>query len=593
MCRIAGQVSLHADADCKRSNVAAMTLAMQHGGPDGEGQFLGDKNSVCFGHRRLALIDISADGAQPMTDFNGNYTITFNGEIYNYKILKVELQALGYLFKNQSDTEVILTAYAHWGTAAFARFNGMFAFALYDQKLQKVYLVRDQSGMKPLYYQIKDKGLLFASEIRAFRKIGINKESPDWKILFLSFGFIPEPATILDEVLMLPKASFLEWNIEAESAKIETYIQPEKQTYVTDLEEAKQLIRQSFSKAVQQHLIADAPVGLFLSGGIDSSIIALEAAQFKGSGLHTLSLTFDDLNFDESKYQLTIASRIGSRHHPLNLNQKTFNTQAESILQAMDQPSADGINTWFVAQLAKKQGLKAVLSGLGGDELFGGYPSFKRIRFLKRLKKTLPKFAIKLFQKFPKKAYQKLAYLSLQSPVGYYLSLRGYFVPDQIAIILNIPVKKVWQTINSFNYMVIEESDPYLFAAKLEQDLYMKNQLLHDSDMMGMQHGIEIRMPFLDTEFIQTVNSIHPSIRFNKKLVKGLLIKSYEDLLPKEIWNRRKKGFSFPMQKWLKTNPITTNLKASKNPSIASFTRLFLKGKLHWSKMLTLYFVNS
>ncbi len=593
MCRIAGQVSIHTNTDSQRSNVAAMTLAMQHGGPDGEGQFLDDKNSVCFGHRRLALIDLSADGAQPMTDGSGNYTITFNGEIYNYQTIKTELQGLGYLFKNQTDTEVILLAYAHWGTAAFDRFNGMFAFALHDQKLQKVYLVRDQSGMKPLYYRVKDKELLFASEIRAFRTIGINQENPDWKVLFLAFGFIPEPATILDEVLMLPKGSFLVWTIEAESAKVETYLQPEKQTYITDLEEAKRLIRQSFGKAVQQHLIADAPVGLFLSGGIDSGIIALEAAQSRGLGLHTLSLTFDDLNFDESRYQLIIASKIGSQHHSINLNQKAFNEQTESILQIMDQPSADGLNTWFVAQLAKKQGLKAALSGLGGDELFGGYPSFKRISFLKKLNKSLPGFALQLFQKFPKKAYQKLAYLSLQSPVGYYLSLRGYFIPNQIAAILNIPVKEVWQIIRGFNYPKIAASDPYLFTAQLEQDFYMKHQLLHDSDMMGMQHGIEIRMPFLDKEFVKTVNSIHPSIRFDKKLVKGLLVKSYEDLLPKEIWNRRKMGFSFPMQKWLKTNPVITNLEASKNPSIASFTKLFLKGKVHWSKMLILKFVNS
>ncbi|WP_419802980.1 asparagine synthase (glutamine-hydrolyzing) [Mucilaginibacter sp.] len=592
MCRIAGQVSLHTNADSKQSNVAAMMLAMQHGGPDDEGQFLGDKNSICFGHRRLALIDLSADGAQPMTDVTGNYTITFNGEIYNYQTIKAELQKLGYTFNNQSDTEVILAAYTLWGTTAFARFNGMFAFALYDKHLQKTYLVRDQSGMKPLYYRIKNRELLFASEILAFRKIGIDQENPDWKILFLAFGFIPEPATILYEVFMLPKGCFLEWDIKAESAKIETYIQPKKQTYITNLEEAKLLIRQSFSKAVQRHLIADAPVGLFLSGGIDSGIIALEAAQAKGSGLHTLSLTFDDLNYDESKYQLIMALKIKSKHQILNLSQKVFTEQAESVLQAMDQPSADGINTWFVAQIAKKQGLKAVLSGLGGDELFGGYPSFRRIKYLKKLTHYLPDIAFNLLQKLPKEAYQKLTYLSLHSSIGYYLSLRGYFAPNQIASILNIPIKEVWQTIGNFDYPVCSEPNSNLFAAQIEQDLYMKNQLLHDSDMMGMQHGIEIRMPFLDTDFIQTVNNIHSSIRFDQKLPKGLLIKSYQDLLPKEIWDRKKMGFSFPLQKWMKTNPITANLATSKNASIASFTQQFLEDKLHWSKLLALYFVS-
>ncbi len=591
MCRIAGQVSKNINADEKRSRVAAMTLAMQHGGPDGEGQFLDDKNSICFGHRRLALIDLSADAAQPMTDADGNYTITFNGEIYNYQSIKTELQNIGYQFKNQSDTEVILVAYARWGTAAFDRFNGMFAFALFDKRLQKVYLVRDQSGMKPLYYQAKNGQLLFASEIRAFRRAGVNQENKDWRILFLAFGFIPEPQTILQDVLMLPKGSFLEWNILAEDHQIKSYLQPKTSNLITSLEEAKHLVKQKLNQAVQRHLIADAPVGLFLSGGIDSSIIALEAAETRGSGLHTLSLTFDDAAFDESKYQLLMASKIKSRHHQLHLNKADFDEQIYSVLQAMDQPSADGINTWFVSKLAKKHGLKAVLSGLGGDELFGGYPSFNRIKLLKNLRGNLPDRILKLFQGLPNKAYQKLAYLSLNSDVGYYLSLRGYFTPIQIAAILNIPVKEVWQKIGSFKYTDNLITDPNLFTAQLEQDFYMKNQLLRDTDAMSMQHGIEIRTPFLDTEFLAVINSINSTLRFDKKISKGLLIKSYQDLLPIEIWNRKKMGFSFPLQQWLKNNPITTRLQESKNLSIASFTQDFLKNKLHWSKLLALHII--
>lgn len=593
MCRIAGQVSKNINTDEKRSRVAAMTLAMQHGGPDGEGQFLDDKNSICFGHRRLALIDLSADAAQPMTDAAGNYTITFNGEIYNYQSIKTELQKLGYQFKNQSDTEVILVAYTHWGTAAFDRFNGMFAFALFDKRLQKVYLVRDQSGMKPLYYQIKNGQLLFASEIRAFRKAGLNQENKDWRILFLAFGFIPEPQTILQDVLMLPKGSFLEWNILAEDHQIKNYVQSKTSNLITSLEEAKHLVKQKFNQAVQRHLIADAPVGLFLSGGIDSSIVALEVAETKGSGLHTLSLTFDDAAYDESKYQLLMASKIKSRHHQLHLTKADFDEQIHLILKAMDQPSADGINTWFVSKLAKKHGLKAVLSGLGGDEFFGGYPSFNRIKLLKKLSANSPDRILKLFQNLPNKAYQKLAYLSLNSDVGYYLSLRGYFTPIQIAAILNMPVKEVWQKIGSFKYDDSLITDPNLFTAQLEQDFYMKNQLLRDTDAMSMQHGIEIRTPFLDTGFLAAINSINSDLRFDKKIPKGLLITSYQDLLPTEIWDRKKMGFSFPLQQWLKNNLITRGLQESKNPSIASFTQDFLKDKLHWSKILALHLIKN
>jgi asparagine synthase (glutamine-hydrolysing) len=591
MCRIAGVVSLNPNADKKRHLISEMCLSMKHGGPDGEGVFLDDKSSICFGHRRLALIDLSAAGAQPMMDVTKDYTITFNGEIYNFQLLKKELQSLGFPFQTNSDTEVILAAYAHWGTQAFHRFNGMFAFALFDKNLQKVFLVRDQSGMKPLYYRIKNKELLFASEIRAFRSIGINQNHPDWKILFLAFGFIPEPITILDEVLMLPKANYMEWDIAAETYQINNYLQPKTSLLITDLEEAKQLIRQKLHEAVNRHLIADAPIGVFLSGGVDSSIIASEASKFKGADLHTLSLTFDDADFDESRFQIIMAKKLGSNHSSERISEQHFQDQVNEIFKAMDQPSADGINTWLVAKLAKEQGLKAVLSGLGGDELFGGYPSFKRIKLLKRLSNWLPANMLRLFQKSTKEVYQKLAYLSLRSDLGYYLALRGYFAPRQIAAVLNVPVKEVWTKIGQFEFPVNSEKNNGLFASRLEQDLYMKNQLLRDTDAMSMQHGIEIRMPFLDTEFLSCVNSIQNNLRFDQKLAKSLLIKSYKNILPEEIWKRKKMGFSFPLQKWLKQNSIVTELNRSSNPSIASFTQGFLEDKVHWSKMVALHLV--
>lgn len=590
MCRIAGQVSLNTNADEKRSLISRMCTAMQHGGPDGEGFFLYDKNSICFGHRRLALIDLSADAAQPMQDITENYAITFNGEIYNYQCLKTELKALGYQFKTHSDTEVILVAYAHWGTTAFHRFNGMFAFALYDKHLQKVFLVRDGSGIKPLYYQTKNQELLFASEIRAFRQIGINQNHPDWKILFLAFGFIPEPLTILNQVLMLPKGHFLEWNVNAATYQIKSFGAPIPPHFITDPIEAVKLIQQKLHAAVNRHLIADAPIGVFLSGGIDSSIIALETATVKGKALRTLSLTFDEVDYDESKFQQILVNKIESRHHTHKLTTRDFNEQAESILNVMDQPSADGINTWFVAQLAQKQGLKAVLSGLGGDELFGGYPSFKRMNLLKNLDSLLSANALKLFRKSPKEVYQKLSYLSLRSDVGYYLALRGYFAPQQIAAILNTTVKEVWEKIGSFQYQSFSNTNPDLFTAHLEQDFYMKNQLLRDADAMSMQHGVEIRVPFLDTEFVAAVNSIKSCLRFDKKLPKGLLIRSYQSQLPQIIWNRKKMGFSFPLQKWLKTHPVTAKLKNSANPAVTSFTKRFLQDKMHWSKLIALHF---
>ena len=592
MCRIAGIIT-KSIAKNSRQRVAKMCTAMQHGGPDGEGIFVDENNSVCFGHRRLALLDLTNNAAQPMIDVSGNYTITFNGEIYNYPEIRAELTQIGYSFKSASDTEVILNAYAHWGTKAFAMFNGMFAFALFDKFLQQVFLVRDQQGIKPLYYQISDQGLVFASEVRAFREIGIAKGNKNWKVLFLAFGFVPEPATTLEEVFMLPKSSFLTWNIADGDWKTDRFVVIKEASVIKSESQAIKKIHQELTNAVSRHLIADAPIGIFLSGGIDSSIITIAAAGLKKNKLVTLSVTFAESAFNESNYQQLIAQQVSSDHHTMLLNKSAFLNEAENILKSMDQPSVDGINTWFIARWAKQNGLKAVLSGVGGDELFGGYPSFKRIRILKTLS-AMPAWIIdKIASVTHKDSLLKLSYLKLKNVTGYYLALRGCFTIDQISGILNIPVKEVSAILKSIDYEYLDNIDPSLLAANLEKNIYMQNQLLRDADVMSMQHGIEIRVPFLDNKLVQLVESINPNIRFNKKIKKGLLIKSFIESLPSQIYQRKKMGFSFPLQKWLKTTDITAQLKASENPDIAYSTQRFLQDQVHWAKLIALHLVTS
>ena len=590
MCRIAGVVGMNAVSRTTgmepAASVKAMTGCMAQGGPDDEGFYANDSATVHFGHRRLSLLDLSPAGHQPMTTADGTLIVTFNGEIYNYAELRTELTAKGHRFRTGTDTEVILHAFREWGEASFPKFNGMFAFGLHDTLTQHVYLVRDPSGIKPLYYSVQDRNLLFASEVKAFLRSGhAFEEHPDWKIFLLSLGFIPDPFTTLHDVRSLPKGTYLKWNLSRSSFEIQPYYQYAYSRLITDSAAAISLVRERLEAAVARHLISDAPIGVFLSGGIDSSLLALLAGQRMGPNVHTLSVVFNEEAFSERKHQQTIVDKLHGRHTYYNITADDFNESLPDIIAAMDQPSIDGINTYFISKCARKEGLKAVLSGLGADELLGGYPSFKRSAAF-AYTQYLPGFAYQLGRYLPSDKLRKTSYLSLPGDIGKYLFLRGIFNPDTVAGILDTTTAHVLDALERLTFTDrYSELGTGNFASWLETNFYMQNLLLKDSDAMGMWHGVEIRVPFLDKEFMEAVLQIHPKLKFGPSQTKWLLIEAFRDVLPRSIWDRPKQGFTFPFQQWMKHQPLTAGLDGSPNPTVSRLAQAFQTDTLHWSRL--------
>ena len=570
-----------------------MCDSLKHGGPDDEGFYSDAENKLVLGHRRLALIDLSTGGHQPMSYDAERYWISYNGELYNYVEIKAELAAAGYPFKSSSDTEVILAAFAAWGTNAFKRFNGMFAFTLWDSKNAVIYLVRDRMGIKPLYYAKTENGLCFASEMRAFACIPwLQQENKNWPVYLLAYGHLPEPVTTLQEVKPLPKGSFLRYHVKSEKWDIELFAFSSYAEITADRGFAIDQIRKTLAAAVERHLVSDAPIGVFLSGGLDSSIMAMLAAGKHKSGLKTLSIIFNEEKYSEKKYQDLVIEKLDCPNWQETLTEKEFQQNLPGIINAMDMPGCDGINTWFISKYAKESGLKAVLSGVGGDEFFGGYPSFNRIDKVKWIEK-IPSSLLKVGSYSGAKKIKRLSYLSLGGAKGFYLFLRGQFVPATIARQLNATEKEVWQVLDE---QPLQDSITSLSlgnqASWIESNFYMQNQLLRDADVMSMAHGIEIRVPFLDRDFVNLVQSIRSDIKYSGDYPKQLLIDSFKNELPGPIWNRPKMGFSFPFTEWMQNSEFVKDTMNKGGVSGQENLKKFTDGEMHWSQLMSLLLLN-
>lgn len=577
MCRIAG--IFNPEENNLSGRIVAMRDAMFRGGPDSSGMFVHPGLPLALGHRRLSLIDLSEAGHQPMID--AELTIVFNGEIYNYKELRSTLQHYGHVFRTESDTEVILKAYRQWGVDAFGYFNGMFALAIWDEQKQELVLARDHAGIKPLYYFIDRQCLYFASEIRAFAHSGkAFAENPKWRPAFLTFGHLPEPITSLQGVVPLPKGTALIISLPSLKRKEQRFFQWRFEENLHREEEALPLLRETLEEAVERHLVADAPIGLFLSGGIDSSLLTLIASHTRKDNLHTLSIVFNEKAFSEEKYQQLIIDQTGAQHQSFLVTKSIFNTQLADALEAMDQPTLDGMNTYFISMYAKAYGLKAVLSGVGADELFGGYPSFQQQKKMKFVEK-IPDRLLRGLQRVPDHRLRKLSYAGLQNSAAEYLSYRGIFTPVSVAKLLDSTEKEIEYDLQelSAHYPVQELQDGNRISW-LETNFYMQNQLLKDSDFMSMWHGLEIRVPFLDKEVMLMAGAIHSSIKFKKYPPKYALVKAFANELPEAIWNRKKQGFTFPFEGWLKENEY---IRPS-NTAEEKLYQLFQQKKLSWGR---------
>lgn len=553
---------------------------MERGGPDDEGVFQDGK--VVFGHKRLSIIELSQDGHQPMIGYEGEITITFNGEIYNYRQLKQELEAVGCIFKTKTDTEVIIHSYRTWGKAAFDRFEGIFAFAIFDKVKNVIVLARDHVGVKPLYYSFLNGCFLFSSEVKAFNAYDRKwPENADWQVLFLAFGSMPFPHTTLKDVFILKPGCWMEVQIESLTYKTESF--QRSATSNEDYVELKRLIKTKVQAALNKNLVADAEVGVFLSGGIDSSLLTLLASGQKN--VKTISINFEQAQFDESKYQKMVLAKVDKPNHESDtVSEHMFWENLNDVWCAMDQPTIDGVNTYFVSRFAHRAGLKVVLSGLGADELFGGYASFKRVSLMKTLRTIIPfKNIISKVLGMYKSSYKRLTYLTLPGAVGDYLFLRGIHPPDVIASFLNISEDSVLNILSAQEINVPRNLTPYQYASFLEINEYMTNQLLRDSDVMGMWHALEIRVPFLDIDLIRSLNKIDVHQWEKQSYPKQFLVESFAGLLPEMVVTRRKQGFTFPLAIWLKNNKQALNALITHNTGSDKLLKSFYDGKSHWS----------
>lgn len=589
MCRIAGIIDRNQSVETLSHRVKAMCDSMQHGGPDDAGIYADLDGHICLGNRRLAILDLSSSGHQPMESQDHNLAITYNGEVYNFKEIKKELISLGFLFRTETDTEVILYAYQQWGEESFEKLDGIFAFSIFDKLKQCVYLVRDFNGIKPLYYHLEKGQLTFASEVKAFQYANINQEDENWRIYYLAFGHIPEPYTTLKNVRSFAKGSFLKYDLSTATCKIQSYYQFESSSFITDENYAIKRIREELSKSIQHQLISDANIGVLFSGGLDSSIITLLANQFSKDNLSCISANFDEIDFSEHKQRTGLLHKINATKIERLITYRDFVQNFETVIQNMDQPTNDGINTWFVCKAAKENGIKSVLSGLGADELFGGYPSFDRIHKIQNLN-WLSKSSLKSMRYFKNIKLKRLYYLSLDSPIGEYLCLRGVYSPDVIAELLDINMNTVLDCLENIPVSPhIKNTSNETRASWFEFNMYMQNQLLKDTDFMSMSHGVEVRVPFLDRNFVSLVLSISNEIKFSYEQKKKLLVEAYKDDLPVETWNRSKMGFTFPFQEWMRKNRDISDPERYTNKSAKTLMHTFGDNNLHWSSAFALY----
>ena len=593
MCRISGMFNKTISANTIEEMVLKMCELQLHGGPDDAGIYSSPNDGLVLGNRRLALLDLTSAGHQPM-QYEDRYWITYNGELYNFVELKDDLKRLGHSFSNNTDTEVILAAYSQWGTQSFAKLKGMFAFALWDSLSKELLLVRDAAGIKPLYYTHEENGISFASELRALSVLpGIQEDNDNWPVYLMAYGHLPEPVTTLKKVSPLPKGCFLKYNTNTRRFILQQFKHYSYFTKITDEAVAISNIHDRLRVSVKRHLLADAPIGIFLSGGVDSGILSLLAAENNPEQLNSLSIYFEEAAYSEKKYQDIIINKIGCKNHQYLLKEAEFHDSFPEILDAMDMPCCDGINTWFISKYAKQQGLKAVLSGIGGDELFGGYPSFGRIGMASFLHK-LPSLSMNAGRYSNLKQLNRLSYLNMDGIKGIYLFLRGHYTPLEIAKQLDAKENDIWDILNDVPVFQELPNLPLKEQASwMEWNIYMQNQLLRDADVMGMANSVEIRVPFLDDDFINLILSISPTVKYKGKGPKPLLINAYKDKLPNAIWNQPKMGFSFPFAAWLSKSDFVKELMEGGNKSTLINYNRFMKGEMHWSHLMSLIIMNN
>ncbi|MDB6006667.1 MAG: asparagine synthase [Prosthecobacter sp.] len=557
MCGIAGILSSQtAEADRLDAPLMRMQEALRRRGPDDSGLWASGCGRARFAHTRLAILDLSPAGHQPMLSADGALSIVFNGEIYNFRELRTELERDGVVFATQSDTEVLLRLYEQNGSAMVERLRGMFAFAIWDAREGRAFLARDPLGIKPLYYVKRGGTLAFASEVKALQQAGLTGRELDAGALmrFFESGSVAEPRTLLKEVCCLAAGHTLRWHDG--TAETQCFWEPRFGAVDIAPRAAVNLTRDALLDSVRHHFISDVPVGVFLSGGIDSTaVLALSIANGQRD-LQTFSIGVDDPALDESSAAARTAAHFGTRHHELRLDAAAMSASFPQFLACMDQPSIDGFNTFTVAGFARAQGMKVVLSGLGGDELFGGYPSFQKVPQLAHMARMIHRIPLsslggRVMERWmPRPPLRRVGSLLQREPtlLNAWRTFRGVFTRRTALILAARYAGCSVADIVEQQDMALPDACEIDQVSACELSLYMRNQLLRDSDVMSMAHGLELRVPFVDRALFEAVARLPASLRLQQG--KRLLTDAVPEV-PDWVAKAPKRGFLFPYEKWL------------------------------------------
>jgi len=575
MCGIGAIFAYGRDAPrIDRDALLRIREAMALRGPDGAGSWHSEDDRCGLAHRRLAIIDLTAAAAQPMASADGRYHITYNGEIYNYRALRDELKRDGVAFVTDSDTEVLLALYARDGAAMLDRLRGMYAFAIWDAEKRGMFLARDPLGIKPLYFADDGRTLRIASQVKALLAgSGIDTApAPAGHVGFFLWGYVPEPHTLYRGIHALGAGAWM-W-IDSSGPGPQTRHFDLTRVLATAAEEAAEeaagepwdlgALGEALADSVAHHLVADVPVGVFLSSGLDSATLVSLAAEIKGTELRTVTLGFDDFRgkeVDEVPLAERIAGQFGTDHRTSWIGRADFDAESDRLMAAMDQPTIDGVNSYFVSKVTAETGLKVAISGLGGDEMFGGYASFREVPLLARVLKPfrfVPGFgrgfravSAPVLKHFTSPKYAGLFEYGT-SHADAYLLRRGLFMPWELPELLDADlVRDGWRELApraELEATVAGIGPVNLRISALETAWYMRNQLLRDSDWAGMAHSLEIRTPLVDAVLLRR---LAPMLAAHSPPGKRDMALSPARRLPAEVLNRPKTGFSVPIHEWL------------------------------------------
>jgi asparagine synthase (glutamine-hydrolysing) len=566
MCGIAGVLSrAGGPTPAHRESVVRMTDFMRNRGPDADGVWSDD--GVALGHRRLAILDLDPRSNQPMISTDGRYVLVFNGEIYNFRDLRRDLEGEGVRFRTTSDTEVLLELFAREGERMLPRLRGMFAFAVWDAYAQELFLARDSYGIKPLYYGLSKTSFIFASQVKALMCSGeMPRElEPAGVAGFLLWGSVPAPWTMFRDVFALPPGNFVRVRSGSAASPVcwhdirQHWQQPGTIATPDDLQ---LIVRDALRESVAAHLVADVPVSAFLSGGIDSATVAALASEL-GAKIEGVTLAFDEFAGtaqDEAPMAAEIAAYYGLPHHVRRVTKAEFEESMPLIAAVMDQPSVDGVNTWFASKAASERGYKVVLSGVGGDELFCGYSSFRalpRAAAVGRVISAIPGARSLLAAPCGALARRlkrpKIGALPnyMGTMEGWYFLQRGLFMPEELPALVGreaalAGLARLAGCPAGIN--PTKARDNTSAVGLFESTQYLRNQLLPDSDWASMAHSLELRTPLVDARLLASLAPYAGS--FAGGVGKLMMSRSPARALPQKVVDRPKTGFGIPMERW-------------------------------------------